>query len=55
MKGLSKGAIVAIVLVLAFVLIITIIMLILLKKRVIEQNNKNRIESSVYILNEPRL
>ena len=55
LKGLSKGAIVAIVLVLSFVLIITGTMLILFKKKVIEQDNRSKTDSSLYIFNEPKL
>ena len=54
-KGLSKGTIVAIVLVLSFVVIIIGIMLILFKKKVVKQDKRFKTDSSLYILNEPKL
>ena len=54
-KGLSKGAIVAIVLVITFVLIITGIMFILFRKQRFEQYIKDNNETSLYIINEPKL
>ena len=55
-KGISKGAIIAIVLslVLTFILIFAAIMFILYRKEKIE-DNKLRAESSIYVFNEPKL
>ena len=52
-KRLSKGAIIAIVLVLTFVLIITGIMHILFRKKRFEQNIKDDNETSKYIIKKP--